>query len=1355
MQFGKKTYLPFLILGLIFLLPGKSLSGQGALYVNHLTSNEGLSSNRINCIFEDSEGFMWFGSEDGLNLYDGVGIRIFKFDPQDSSSLCNNAVYSITGDPESSDIWIGTRKGLCRFSKSTYTFQTMFLGGNLNEISEHIIYDLEFDREHRLWIASSYGLYTYTPDDSVLTRYLRDPGKKGSLASNAVEQVFIDTDATVYLCTRSGVNRYERETNDFTLLFPEDSLRSVKQIFRDSNNDYWICTDNMGVFRTRFGKDPVLEKGFFQHARLQHNERIHSITEDDRNNLILVARDKGLFLYNRDNGALSFYEPDVFDPNSLNSKALISSYKSSSGIIWLGTFSSGINYIDYNRKPFLHYKVNYKESGVFNNNIRALFQDASGRIWVGTKEGGGLSRFDPLEGTFVNYKVNPADPNSISSDYVLSIGELDESTLILGTLGEGLDLFDKRRGSFRNLHIRMGEREDPSDNRIYAVFRDNKDTIWVASLNNLFHFDPVKRSFTLVDEVKSVKCFAQQPGGGLWFGTKYNGLICYENGNFSDYSSGDKGTTLSAEEITALRFANDSILYIGTTYGLNSLNLRSGVFASWFEKDGLSGNRICGIETDDQGNIWCSTTNGLSRFSPETGTFKNYYLADGLQGNEFEMYVSVKTRDGKLLFGGSNGFNLFDPSQIKDNLHVPKVQFTDFKIANRSVLINGENSPLNKHINQTDRIVLKYSQSDFTVEYVALNFTSPEKNQYRYMLDGYDEDWVPAGTNRFATYTNLGPGDYTFRVVAANNDNIWNERGRSLAITILPPPWKTIWAYLVYLVLIAFIVLSLYYFIVKRIEQQSLLKLERAEREKTEQLNQMKLRFFTNISHEFRTPLTLISSPLGKLIDNPDMKPVEQRYLFQTMNKNVKRLLRLIKQLMDFRKMENQQMLVKIREGNLAAFIHDIIEGFSEYSAHKKIAIRLDILEQSGDSQWFDHNIIDSVIFNLLSNAVKFSPEKSDIIVELSLTPKSALIRIIDHGVGIPPEKIDRIFERFYSDGHGMDEFSGSGIGLSFSKSLINLHKGEIAVESIPGKQTVFTLNIPVDKDSYNPEELAESTEFVVKPDILPVKTEDEPAQDTEQVFNAEARKNTIIMIVEDNEELRRFLANHFNRFRIIEAADGEEACSKAARHVPDLVISDVMMPNMNGIELCQALKSSFVTSHIPIILLTAKTATEYKIEGYSCGADAYVEKPFDIELLEAQVQNLLKQRERLRRKFSGQLDPGTREIPESEFDREFFAKALELVQSRLSDVDFAVDALSSELNMSRSQLFRKFKSLADISPSDFIRNERIRTAKKLLEEGRLNINEISIQTGFSSPSHFIASFKKLMGCTPKEFINR
>ena len=1298
---------------------------------------------------------MWFGTEDGLNMFDGINIRVFRNDPADSSSLLNNSVYCIVSDPGNGNLWIGTRMGLSYFDKNSFSFKTMFQNEENDFISGHIIFDLKFDADNKLWIASSYGLFSYSTTDNKLKRYIYEVENEKSISSNIIENIFIDTDNKIYLGTREGIDLYNPVQNDFSHLFQNDSLRFIKQIFKDSYSEYWICTDNMGVFKARFGETPTLYNPDIKDKNFQPNDRIHSIVEDNNGHLIFVARDKGLFFYNRDEDKMAFFKPDVFDTNSLNSKALISSFKSSTGIIWFGTFNSGINYIDNSRKPFEHFKVNYKTNGLFNNNIRSFFQDKQGNIWVGTKEGGGLSRFDPSSGTFVNFMTDPDNPNSISSDYILCINELDNNTLILGTLGAGIDLFDKRTKVFRNIIINPGAPSELSDNKVYSILVDSSGTVWVASLNNLYRFNKENESFNLVDGIRSVKCFAQRKDEDIWMGTRFDGLACITDDKITYYNTEKKTGAISSNQITSLRFANDSLLWIGTIDGLNLFNLQDSSFRSWNENSGLPGSRISAVEIDNQGNVWASTSNGLSRFYPETGQFKNYFSSDGLQGNEFEMYVSMKSFAGDLFFGGSNGFNFFNPETIKDNPNKPKVQFTDFKIANKSVPINTTSSPLKKHINKTDKITLKYSQADFTFQYVALNFTSPEKNKYKYMLEGYDDDWVEGGTNPFATYTNISSGDYVFKVIASNNDNVWNTKGRYVKIKILPPPWKSVWAYIIYFIIIALLVLGLYYFIVKRIEQQSLLMLERKEREKTDQLNQMKLRFFTNISHEFRTPLTLISSPLSKLMNQKEYNPEEQKYLFATMQKNVKRLLRLIKQLMDFRKLENQQLKIKIRKANMSDFIQEIIDGFVEYASNKKITIRFEAMVHSDTEQWFDTSILDSVIFNLLSNAVKFSNENSDINVELDVDEHFAIIKVVDHGIGIPADKIDKIFTRFYSEGYGIDEYAGSGIGLSFSQNLISLHKGEIKVNSVPGVETAFTIKIPVNKDYFSSEEIFDNQNEVLN--MEPGLSAGQESENSDNLWAAkrEARQNTSLLIVEDNVELRLFLKNHFNYYRIIEANDGLEALKKARKGMPDIIISDVMMPNMDGIEFCRELKSDFITSHIPVILLTAKSANEYKIEGFESGADAYIEKPFDIKLLEVQVNSILFQREMLRKRFSNSMEVQPADLVNNECDQQFFNKVEKVVLDNIQDPDFAVDELSKQLNMSRSQLFRKFKAILDNSPSDYIRQERIKLAKKLLEEGNHNVNEVSFLAGFSSPSYFIATFKKFMACTPKEYIQR
>lgn len=1317
-------------------------------YFSHLTNNDGLSSSHVNCIYEDTDGFMWFGTEDGLNLFDGISIRVFKNIPNDSTSLCNNSVYSMVNDPGTGNLWIGTRRGICIFDKTTFSFVPMFEQTGTFSIGDHIIVDLKFDNDGILWMATSNGLFTYNPDSKKLIRFVHDGNNSGSIVSSYINHILIDSNQQILISTRSGIDLFDAKKQTFTHLFVSDSLRNVMQIFKDSFGKYWICTDDMGVYNATFNNTFQLEQFRTKNDLTLHTSRIHSVLEDNFGNILLMARDKGIFYYNHDTNNISFVEPDIFDSQSLNSKALISSFKSSSGIIWLGTFNHGINYLDDNRKLFHHYKINYKPDGLFNNNVRSFFQDSEGNIWVGTKEAGGLSLFHPNAGTFQNFKYETGKKNSFSNDYILAINELNNDVLIIGTLGAGVDLFNKKTHMVTNLKIN----DDVTDNKVYNIYKDWSGTFWIASLEGLFQLNPTTQKFRQVENVRAVKTFAQNNDKGIWMGTRYNGLLYYSFKSEDHFVALPELQSLVGNEITALRFANDTILWMGTTSGLVAYNTQTKKLTSWSETDGLSGSRISSIEIANDGNIWISTSNGLSRFNPTTHIFKNYSVEDGLQGNDFEMYTSLKAADGKLFFGGSNGFNVFDPKMIKDNLLIPQIHFTDFKIDNRSVPIQDKGSSISKHIDRTDHLLLNHKQTDFTFEFAALNFTSPENNHFQYKLEGYDEDWVQAGKNRMATYTNIGAGNYVFRVIGSNNDNIWNNEGRSIQITILPPPWKSKWAYMFYMVFIGLMVMGFYFIIVKRIEEQNLLRAERQEREKMELINQLKLRFFTNISHEFRTPLTLISSPLSKLMKNENMNQAEQRYLYSTMHKNVKRLLRLMKQLMDFRKLEDQQLQLKVTNGNLPEFVHEITRGFKEFAGNNDIEIDFtSTTDKSESTQWFDANVIDNVIFNLLSNALKFSPRNSKIDVKVNIENNWAKITIVDQGVGIPADKIDKIFERFYSENHGIDSVSGTGIGLSFTKNLITLHKGEIHVKSSPGIETSFEVQFPINKQSYSAEEIAGKEVQAVSSNIEAGNSQ--PNNEPGHVAATASKKQWSVLIVEDNLELRKFLKNQLSGYTVSEAGNGIEALELAQKLVPDVIISDVMMPEMDGVQLCSAIKSDFITSHIPVILLTARTANEHKIEGMESGADAYVEKPFDMAVLDAQVRNLIAQRNRLRKRFSNQFEISPSEISLNTTDQKFFEKAEKIVADNISSLTFSVEDFGAALSMSRSQLFRKFKAITDNTPSDYIRAERIKLAKKLLLEGEFNVNEISFKTGFNSSSHFISTFKKYTGFTPREFI--
>jgi signal transduction histidine kinase/ligand-binding sensor domain-containing protein/CheY-like chemotaxis protein len=1340
--------LKYFVLFSILITQGFSNTNNQFLYFDHISNNDGLSSNHITCIYEDKEGFIWFGTDDGLNLYNGEEIIVFKNVPEDSTSLHVNVIRSIVSDPVTDNLWIGTQKGISYFDKSTYSFTRKF-DKQPNPIDNNV-FTLAFDNYQRLWMGTFAGLFVYDREGGNVERILKDEAP-GSIVSDRISHLLFDEKYGIIISTNDGVDLLDPETKTVKHLFQKDLVKDVKSVFRDSRGVYWVCTENMGLFKADFETE-TLENFTDQHDLMHYSDRIHYILEDNYQNLYFLARDQGLYIYNEREGKLSLIQPDIYDQKGLNSKGIISGLFSSNDMVWLGTYNKGVNYINHNQNPFFHYKINYRSDGLVSNDIKCFFQDEEGLIWVGSKEGGGLSLFDPQKGTFENFKYKEGT-NSISSDYIFTINQLNETTLLLGTFGEGIDLFDKTTKTFTNLKIRVDGDVVPENNRIYSIFKDNSGDIWVASLRTLFQFNPNDFSFTPVYNDLAVKSFVQDKNSSdLWMASKFAGLLRLSAGKLEAITVENTNGELLSNNISGLRFDGKGNLWIGTDNGLNCLYMRDQSIRSWTEQDGLSSNKISALEIDDSGQIWISTSNGISRFEPVAESFKNYFMEDGLQGNQFENYVSLKTTDGMLLFGGNNGFNIFNPDQIVDKPITPPIHFVDFKIANKSVIIGSKDSPLSKHINRTQHIDLKHNQADFTFEFVALNYNSTNRSKYRYKLVGYDQNWIETEQKPIATYTNINPGDYIFQVEVLDDLGAGISESKAVSLSIAPPPWKTSWAYTFYVFFIASLVLAMYYFITKRIEQERLLELERRERERSEQLNQMKLQFFTNISHEFRTPLTLITAPLNKLIKQTDLDVKQRKYLYTGMYKNATRLLRLIRQLMDFRKIENNKYNLRVKQGNLELVIQEIINGFDDFAKEKYIKIDYQYHIKYFGQQWFDPNVIDSVVFNLLSNAIKFSRTKSNIEVVLEVEDNSrAIIKITDHGVGIKQEKIHKIFERFYTDNHDFGDYNGTGVGLAFSQSLARLHGGEITVKSDPGIETIFTVTLPVNKEAFPTEALSEIEDIStpIKPHLGGVKI------DLHQEFDEkenESRKSSRILLVEDNVELRKFLKNHLSGYQVLEANDGVEAMEIIQKTMPDLVVSDIMMPRMDGISLCKSIKSSFITSHIPVVLLTAKTAVEHKIEGIENGADAYVEKPFDLSFLEAQILNLLKQRMLLRKRFANHFDVQPSNVVVNKSDKYFFEKVEKVVLENISDYSFSVEDLGKAIGMSRCQLFRKFKALTDNTPSDFIRAERIKRAKKLLLEGELNVNEVSLEVGFNSNSHFISTFKKYTGYTPKEF---
>ena len=1339
-----KNYFLTAVALFLLLLTGNLVAQNASLYFNHLTRDDGLLSNRVNYISEDSLGFIWFATEEGLEKFDGYGFEIFKNFLSNENSIPDNAVNFILEDIKKPNLWIATHQGLIYFDRYKSSFELILSNEFKSRPSETInITSLCFDRHDNLWIGTLNGLFIWNTHTKKITTLI--DGRQGTYSR--IFTLFMDHRGKIWVGSDKGLYAYNAESKTLERFYPE--ISSVRIIKQDSHHDFWAGTDNAGLFRI----DDIHKKKIIQHFSRENgsfvSNRISGIVEDEPGILFILVRDNGLYRYDRKSQKMKFYPYDLHNPDGINSTALISGFKSSQNIIWIGTYNSGVNYLDKAQKKFMLYRVNFKSDGLLNNNIRALAEDSQGYIWIGTKEGGGLSRFDKEKGTFKNYpKSNKA--HKLHDDYIFSLCEMDNQRLLVGTFREGLAIFNKQEETFKYFTHLKSDSTSLSDNRVYTIFKDSENTLWIGNYYNLQIFNPVNGTFKTIEGIKRPRCICEEDNNMLWVGTKDNGicLVNRKEGLIRKLvNSGSDTNSISSNDIYALVKDQQGNLWAGTKRGLNKIDLANFTISRYTEKDGLPANWIRGLQIDDKGNVWASTTNGLSKFDVKHGIFHNYDVKDRLQGNEFERYVALKTHDGFMLFGGHNGFNIFKPDEITDNKTIPPVYITGISLLNKKVVVGAKNSPLKENILFTNHLTLNYNHRVITINYAALNYTSPEKNNYAYTLEGFVQDWVP-GNNRSAVFTNIPPGDYTFRVIGSNNDRYWNRKGAKLNITILPPPWKTTWAYIIYIVLLALIVLLIRRIMIVRIEQKKLLEFERMDKKRIQEINQSKLRFFTNISHEFRTPLTLISSPLNKLLESKNYTE-EQGYLFKLINNNVKRLLILVNELMDFRKTEYGQYKLNISENDLIAEIEESIECFAEKAGEKGINLTFIHTEKSVPG-WFDKNILDKVLFNLLSNAVKYTPLHGEIKIELKVNDnRQARVSISNTGKGIPKDKIENIFDRFFQveDETQMDT-TGTGIGLAFSKRLIETHKGSIAVDSSPGTITTFSITFPVAKEVYRQEEFIQNGNSERKKTTNRLESVEFVPANENQEF---AEK---LLIVEDNDELRNYLKTIFSSYSLMAAANGKEGVTLATEQLPDIIVSDIIMPEMDGIELCDRVKSNLITSHIPVILLTAKSDIQHKIKGIETGADAYIEKPFDTEFLIAMVKNLLLQRKKIREKFSNEPGQDMDKAGLNNIDKQFIKKIKQIIEENIGSPDFSVDKLSTELGVSRSQLFRKFNALFNLKPNELIRSERLKYAKKLLQQKQYNVNEVAMKAGFASTSYFITSFKKYFGETPSHFLH-
>jgi ligand-binding sensor domain-containing protein/signal transduction histidine kinase/DNA-binding response OmpR family regulator len=1384
------------LLAVSLLLPCSGARAQAPkLHFTHLSGEQGLSNSTIEAIFQDSRGFIWIGTRDGLNRYDGHEMLVYRYDPSDSNSLSDSYIRYICED-RSHQLWIGTINGLNRLDPARNRFiRYKHRDHDDNSLSHNGITALLEDHSGRLWVATDGGgLNRYDPSTGRFLHFGEGPDHIYCLYEDHAGSIWVGAQTGLYCyhpstspattpnsSTTSPTGAFSHLSNP---AITNPSGNTILAIQEDRQGDLWLGTEDDGVFLF----DP-LQKTFTRFAHSDKapfslgNNMIKCMLTDHLGRLWAGSINGGLNLFNAPTGSFFHYAYEPGNVSSLSQRTISALFEDHQGNLWIGTHRGGINIYSPGTEKFDLYRQEPSPNSLSYNDVKTFCEDrdGNGNIWIGT-DGGGLDLFNRDRHTFRHYGYDPFNVHSLGSSAVLDVMQDREGAIWVSTWGGGLNGFDKVRGTFTRYQTNPADSHSISSNFVQKTFEDDEGRLWVGTYyGGLNCFDRKTRQFTRVIldpsgktglSGKNIVSLHEDKEGRIWIGTDDGGLNCYhqDTRHFSHYfNTGEK-----MPDLRVLFSDNKGRLWVGQK-GLYLLDATRDSFRLYTDTGGLATEFIKGITEDGQGNLWLATSNGLTRFNPDTYAFKKYNTGDGLQGEEFEANAFLQTRDGEMFFGGINGFNCFYPGAIKSNPFIPPVYITGFQLSNRKIVPEEKGSPLSEDISLTREIRLSYRQSTFSFNFAALNYTTPENNQYAYKLEALDKDWNYVGKENKAVYTNLGPGEYVFRVKAANNDGLWNEKGAAVRIIITPPFWKTGW-FTTLLVIFGMGCLYAFY----RFRTQ--LKLKELEAAKKEEIRQVQLQFFTNISHEFRTPLSLILGPLEKMMTQP--VPAFQRY-YQTMHRNAQRLLSLINELMDFGKLESGSLKLSVQRSHLNAFMEEIAEEFRDWAIQKEIDFAVNLPPEarvppseadpssigrsrglSSEAQWFDRQVLEKIVLNLLHNSFKYTKIGGNITLEVlpsldtfrpsyanELILKNsfrasayAYIRVADNGIGISKDSIHHLFERYYRI---TESHLGSGVGLAFVKSLALLHKGDIYVYSERLKGTEILIGIPIGENDYRREEVRASNHTEGG-----IRLESDPASLREPPDPVDLPPVESILLVEDNDELRHFIKETLaDGYEVIEADNGKEGFELAKEISPGLIISDVIMSGMNGFDLCRAVKQDIDTSHIPVIILTARTAMSSQVEGLDAGADYYFAKPLNMELLQLTIRNRFDQDRKLKERYSRDSHVEAMELVHSEKDKEFMTRLLQIIDAQLSNPDFEIGYLCQEMGMSRTRLYEKIKSISRQSIGDFIRTIRLKKAVQIMTHEDVSLTEVMVRIGIQTQSYFTKAFKKEFGKTPTQFI--
>lgn len=1294
-------------------------------YFKHLGIEEGMSQNTVMCILQDSKGFMWFGTKDGINRYDGIRFKTVV--PDDQRKNLGNCIINSMCEAKDGTIWVGTDMGVSTYNPETEKF-TVFDGKTTdNENIVHRIRALCEDKEGRIWIADEVkGVFCYNPVTGNLTR----PRAENSDFVRVPTTLYVDKGGVLWVGTGfQGFYYYDPDEELFRVFQGQPSVLEDMEIMSllDAGQGLYIATFNRGMWRLN-----------------KESRRLEALmTVDEQGNalhircMIRVAENKiwfggegGIYIYDESTNRFFNLKDSYTDKYALSDNAIYSFYKDKEGGMWIGTYFGGVNYMPFQYTPFNKYYPLNDGKSVSGKAVREFCEDEDGYIWMGTEDAG-LNRFDPRTGEFKHFRSGI--PGSIYYDNVHAL-QADQHQLWVGTYTGGLDLLDLKTNHIKHYPL------DKAPAEVFAFLKDRSGRKWLGSFLGVYLYDAEEDRFKRIPEIGDYFIYDIQEDylGNIWFAAMQFGVIRYNpvSGKITCFVHDRvEKRSVAAKIIGIFEDSRHRLWFTSEGDGFCRFEPETETFVHYTTEAGLPGNVVYYMTEDFNGILWLGTNRGLVRFNPDNGEMKIYTRENGLLCDQFNYKSAFTAKDGTIYMGTIKGFISFNPAEFEENMTIFPPVLTGFQIFNEEVPI-GEDSPLKVSISLARKVKLKYNQNTLSFDFASLNYNAPEMSYYAYKLEGFDKEWMVLKQNQKITYSNLPPGNYLLQV------KNWpgGDEGAKLQIEIVPPFYLSEYAYLFYgLVLLSGIWWGIR-LSARRLKERQQRSILRLEREKEKEVYDAKIGFFTNVAHEVRTPLSLIKGPLEHILKE-DKLDNEVREDLEVMQRNADRLLNLMNQLLDFRKTESGKFSLTFVNCDIVSLVKEVYERFVPAFRQRDLDFRMHLPAESFRAD-VDGEALTKILSNLFANASKFAGTFIEIEFGVCTNDLNHFrIRLKNDGKIIPEEMYERIFEPFFqlNEKNGENTKMGTGIGLPLSRSLAELHNGRLFLEKQSSDYNSFILELPVHQ--------GEAVCIKEEPASLIVAENFQERGKTDKYA---------VLIVEDNIEMQNFIYKQLSLFYIVyRAGNGTEALGVLDKEHVDVVVSDVVMPGMDGFGLLKSIKSDVRNSHIPVVLLTARTHLQAKIEGLELGADAYIEKPFSMDYLLVQITNLLEGRKKLRDSYIRSPYLHSNTIALTKADEDFMEKLNSVVEQNLESEEFNIEHLAGAMNMSRSSLQRKIKGISELTANEYIRLIRLKKAAQLLEEGCYRINEICFLTGFNSSSYFAKCFQKQFGMLPKDFVNR